>query len=273
MEVLASFFAAVAVLLLTLGAHRLWRARPGAMRLQRMARRVWRRERHWWDAVGRYVGLAHADRLCQHAGRPYDLTGVMLLQAQFACGLAFMALFMAVSLWFGLILGAFAWYMPRLLVSALAQQRRTQIALELPAFLDLWGLLVASGEGVETALIEISRRHPDWQLTTEIKKVRDRVAASGLFGESLIQEARGTGSPEFITVAEQVSHLVAGGGVPSRELARMAEAMREQRVAELMQSAGAMAIVGIMPKMFAIFLSLAPVLATIFLTVMKQVGR
>jgi len=156
------------------------------------------------------------------------------------------------------------------MLSALAGQRRAQIALELPAFLDLWGLLVASGEGVETALVEICKRHPDWLLSAEVRRAVDRMLASGLFGESLVEEARVTGSQEFLIVAEQVRHLAEGGGVPSRELAKMAEQMREQRVAELVQSAGTMAIVGIFPKLFAIFLSLMPVVGTIILTVMKE---
>jgi Flp pilus assembly protein TadB len=270
-EALAGVFAALAVLLLATAVYRLRRHRTATLRARRQVVRSWRKERTPFEVIGQYVGLDHADRLCQYAGRPYGLTGTTLLQYQFLFGLLVMVLFFAISVTFGLIIGGFAWYMPRFLLSAMATQRRTQIAMELPAFLDLWGLLVASGEGVETALVEICKRHPDWMLTAEILRVRDRVSASGLFGESLVEEAKVTGSPEFVAVAEQVSHLVEGGGLPSKELARMAEQMREQRVTELMQSAGAMAIVGIFPKLGAVFLSLMPVLATIVLTVQKQI--
>lgn len=270
MELLGAGFVALAMAFLAAGIYRMRRQRTAALRSRRPVVRSWRKEKTWFEVVGQYVGLDHADRLCQYAGRPYGLTGVTLLQYQFLFGLLVMVLFFAVSIPFGVMVGAAAWYMPRFLLSAMATQRRTQIATELPAFLDLWGLLVASGEGVETALVEICRRHPDWMLTAEIRRVRDRVSASGLFGESLVEEARITGSPEFVAVAEQVSHLVDGGGLPSKELARMAEQMREQRVTELMQSAGAMAIVGIFPKLGAVFLSLMPVLVTIVLTVKEQ---
>lgn len=273
MVLFASSLAAAAVLLLAAGLYRYGTVKPSILRARRTAQMLRRRAPRGWAAIAQRLGAARADQLCQYAGRPYGLTGISLLQAQFLCGLLFLVAFAGASLWFALFAGVLAAYLPRLLVSAMAQQRRAQIALELPAFLDLWGLLVAAGEGVETALVEICRRHPDWLLTAEIQRVRDRVSASGLFGESLVEEARVTGSPEFITVAEQVHHLVAGGGVPSRELGKMAEQMRQQRVTELMQSAGAMSIVGIFPKMFSVFLSLAPVFAAIILTVAKQVGR
>lgn len=221
--------------------------------------------------LAKKLGSEEADRLCQYAGRPYGLTGLALLQYQFLFALLCIFLFGAVSLTFGIIGGILSWFMPRLLLSSRAQQRRMQIALELPAFLDLWGLLVASGEGVETALVEICRRHPEWQLSTEMRRALERISASGLFGESLVEEARVTGSPEFVAVAEQVRHLAEGGGLPSKELSRMAEQMREQRMADLAQSAGAMAVVGIFPKLGAVFLSLTPVIATIILTVMESV--
>ncbi len=271
MELLAALLGGGAVLLLVWPFVRMKSMSPAAIRARRMHHRPWAKERRWTDSFGPYVGLAEADRLCQHAGRPYGLTGAALLQYQFLFALLCAVLFGSAGFFIGVLGGVLAWFMPRLLLSSMAQQRRAQIALELPAFLDLWGLLVASGEGVETALAEICRRHPEWLLAAEVRRVLERVSASGLFGESLVEEAKVTGSMEFVTVAEQIAHLADGGGVPSRELARMAEQMREQRVSELMQSAGAMAVVGIFPKLGAIFLSLTPVIATIVLTVMKHV--
>lgn len=267
---LAGFCAGLAVLFLLWPFARIRTMHPAALRARRN-QQAWGRERRWTEVLGPYLGLAEADRLCQHAGRPGGMTGVALLQYQWLFAIICAVVFSAAGILFALLGGFFAWFMPRLLLSSRAQQRRAQIALELPAFLDLWGLLVASGEGVETALVEICRRHPEWLLTAEVRRVLERISASGLFGESLVEEAKVTGSLEFVTVAEQISHLADGGGVPSRELARMAEQMREQRVSDLMQSAGAMAVVGIFPKLGAIFLSLTPVIATIILTVMKQV--
>jgi Flp pilus assembly protein TadB len=267
---IAAILVVLCIVSLAVGLHRMIFTRPSMARARRVAT-GWRKEKRWAELLAQNMGLEHADRVCQYAGRPYGLTGMALLQYQGVFGLLVFVMFLQVNLLFALITGLMAWYMPRFLLGVLAQQRRTQIALELPAFLDLWGLLVASGEGVETALVEICKRHPDWLLTAEIVRVRLRVSASGLFGESLIQEAKVTGSPEFVAVAEQVSHLADGGGVPSKELARMAEQMREQRVSELVESAGAMAIVGILPKLGAVFLSLSPVLVTIGLTVMRQV--
>lgn len=268
MEKMAAFFTGLAVLLLCWPFIKARSLTPQALRARR-AQLNWGRKRKWYETLGPYLGLEAADKLCQHAGRPGGLTGAALLQYQWLFALLFTVLFGAVNTFLGLVTGLLAWYMPRVLLSAMAQQRRMQIALELPAFLDLWGLLVSSGEGVEAALVEICRRHPDWLLTTEVRRAVDRMHASGLFGESLVEEAKVTGSLEFQTVAEQVRHLADGGGVPSRELARMAEQMREQRVAELVQSAGAMAVAGIFPKLFAIALSLMPVIGTIILTVMK----
>lgn len=269
MEVLAGVFLSLAVLLFC------WpflvaRSRAPHLRKARRLQMSWDRRRKWYEALTPYLGLEAADQLCQHAGRPAGLTGAALLQYQWLFALVCTVLFGAVSLIFGLMVGLLAWFMPRILLSSMAQQRRAQIALELPAFLDLWGLLVSSGEGVETALVEICRRHPDWLLSIEVRRAVDRMLASGLFGESLVEEAKVTGSPEFLQVAEQVRHLADGGGVPSRELAKMAEQMREQRLADMVQSAGAMAIVGIFPKMFAVFLSLMPVIGAIVLTVMKE---
>lgn len=267
---LAALMASLAVLMLLWPFCRTRLYHPSALRARRGATSSWGRERKWYDVLGPYLGLKEADRLCQHAGRPWGLTGVALLQYQWLFALLCVFLFGAVSLLFALIGGALAWFMPRMVLSQRAQQRRAQIALELPAFLDLWGLLVASGEGVESALVEICRRHPDWLLAAEMRRVLERISASGLFGESLVEEAKVTGSPEFVAVAEQISHLADGGGLPSKELARMAEQMREQRVSELVQSAGAMAVAGIFPKLGAVFLSLMPVLATIILTVKKH---
>ncbi|HWI52473.1 MAG TPA: type II secretion system F family protein [Symbiobacteriaceae bacterium] len=244
--------------------------RSRAVKARRPVHHSWDRRRTWFQALQPYLGIESADSLCQHAGRPGGLTGAALLQYQWLFALLCVVLLGAASVALGLVAGLLAWYMPRIVLSALAGQRRAQIALELPAFLDLWGLLVASGEGVETALVEICKRHPDWLLSAEVRRAVDRMLASGLFGESLVEEAKVTGSQEFLIVAEQVRHLAEGGGVPSRELAKMAEQMREQRVAELVQSAGTMAIVGIFPKLFAIFLSLMPVIGTIILTVMKE---
>lgn len=230
----------------------------------------WERDRSLIGMIAKTVGVEQLDRLCQYAGRPYGLTGIMLLQYQFLFALFVTVVLGIASIALGVVAGLFCWFAPTLLLYSMAQQRRTQIALELPSFLDLWGLLVASGEGVETALVEICRRHPDWMLSSEVKRALERIAASGLFGESLVQEAKVTGSLDFVGVAEQISHMADGGGVPSKELARMAEQMREQRMADMTQSAGAMAVVGIFPKLGAVFLSLIPVMATIILTVVRS---
>lgn len=270
MDILAAMTVALATLLFCWPFIRAKQMHPAVIWSKRMTRAAWGRESQRMDRFKSALGSAQADLLCQHAGRPFGLTGTSLLQFQFIAALLFFVLFISASLFFAVMVGGLAWFMPRVLLSSMAGQRRAQIALELPAFLDIWGLLVTSGEGVETALYEICRRHPNWLLATEVRRALDRVAASGLFGESLVEEAKVTGSPEFVGVAEQISHLAEGGGVPSRELARMAELMREQRAAELAQSAGAMAVVGIFPKMFAFFLSLAPVIVTIILTVKKQ---
>lgn len=266
---LASFLVALAVLV---GMWPLVQSRTyhGALRSRRSTVSHWGQE-SWHVRLARRMGAEEADRLCQYAGRPYGLTGLALLQYQFLFALLCVILFGTVSLFFAIAGGFFSWFMPRILLSSMAQQRRMQIALELPAFLDLWGLLVAAGEGVETALVEICRRHPEWQLSTEMRRALERISASGLFGESLVEEARVTGSPEFVMVADQVRHLADGGGIPSKELGRMAEQMREQRMAELSQSAGAMAVMGIFPKLGAVFLSLAPVIASIILSVVKSV--
>jgi Flp pilus assembly protein TadB len=247
------------------------RLTPLQKRIQQAARRSWGQERSLPDRLLERLGLSNADRLCQVAGRPYGLTGSTLLQCQALFALLCTVLFGRISLLFGLLMAGASWLMPRILLSAMAQQRRAQIALELPAFLDLWGLLVAAGEGLENALVEIVQRHPHWLLASEIRRALDRIAASGLFGPSLIEEAKLTGSPELLAVAEGVAYLADGGGVPSKELTRMAEQMREARLSDLVQSAGAMAIIGIFPKIGAIFLSLLPVIAAILLTVQQQI--
>lgn len=270
MELLASMFLSFAVLLACWPFIQSRRMTPAALRAKR-AQMSWERKRKWTQVLAPYLGIEAADQLCQHAGRPWGLTGAALLQYQWLFALLSAVMLGMANTTFGLMAGLLGWYMPRVVLSSMAQQRRAQIALELPAFLDLWGLLVSSGEGVETALVEICKRHPDWLLSAEVRRALDRMLASGLFGESLVEEAKITGSLEFQTVAEQVRHLADGGGVPSKELARMAEHMREQRMADLAQSAGTMAVVGIFPKLFAIFLSLMPVLATIVLTVMRQI--
>lgn len=272
MAFLAALLSALAVLALAAPLLRRRVANSRALRRARAAvRGTWGREKTWYERLAQHLGADHADRLCQHAGRPYGLTGATLLQYQFLFAVIWMAMFGAASMALALIGGVTLWLSPRLLLASMAQQRRVQIALELPSFLDLWGLLVASGEGVESALVEICRRHPDWMLSSEVRRALERISASGLFGESLVEEAKVTGSPDFVAVAEQISHLADGGGVPSKELGRMAEQMREQRMADLAQSAGAMAVVGIFPKLGAVFLSLIPVMATIVLTVAKNV--
>lgn len=269
MELLAGICTGLAILLACWPFIQARSMSPHAIRARRM-HMAWDRRRKWYQVLTPYLGIEAADQLCQHAGRPGGITGAALVQYQWLFALLCTVLAGAVHVGIGLVFGLLAWYMPRLVLSSMAQQRRAQIALELPAFLDIWGLMVSSGEGVETALVEICRRHPDWLLSVEVRRAVDRMLASGLFGESLVEEAKVTGSLEFQTVAEQVSHLADGGGVPSKELARMAEQMRAQRVADLVQAAGNMAIVGIFPKLFAIFLSLMPVIGTIILTVMKQ---
>lgn len=273
MLLLAALCTSAAIMLICWPFCQARRINPATLRMHRAMKRSWGREQSWLEVVGKYLGLADADRLCQYAGRPYGLTGAALLQYQFLFGLLLFALFIQASLLFALIIGLLAWYMPRIFLSSLAHQRRMQIELELPAFLDIWGLLVASGEGVESALVEICHRHPEWQLSAEVRRALQRVSASGLFGESLVEEARVTGSAEFLAVADQVRHLTEGGGVPSRELSRMAQQMREQRLSELVQSAGTMAVMGIFPKLGAFALSLMPVFVTIGLTVMRQMGR
>lgn len=271
MDILAALAAGLAVVLVCWPFCRAKREQLQGVRARLLAQKSWDRRQGLLQSLAPNLGLAAADRLCQYAGRPWGMTGLTLLQVQCAAALLMLALFAAIHLGLAAFFAVLTWFMPRILLSSLAQQRRARIALELPAFLDLWGLLVAAGEGVEAALIEICRRHPDWQMSSEVRRAVDRMLASGLFGESLVEEAKLTGSAEFTAVAEQVRHLADGGGVPSKELGKMAEQMREQRVAELMQSAGAMAVVGIFPKMGAIFLSLAPVVATIVITAIRQI--
>jgi Flp pilus assembly protein TadB len=246
------------------------RLTPIQKRMRQAARRSWGPERSLPDRLLERLGVADADQLCQHAGRPYGLTGTALVQSQFLFALLCLVLFGRAGPIFGLLTAGAAWMMPRLLLSTMAGQRRAQIALELPAFLDLWGLLVAAGEGLENALVEICQRHPEWLLSAEIRRALERIAASGLFGASLIEEAKITGSPELLAVAEGVAHLAEGGSTPSKELARMAGQMREERLSNLVQAAGTAAIAGIFPKIGAIFLSLLPVMAAIILTVKRQ---
>lgn len=266
----AAVFTFAAVLVAFVPFIRAKLARKGAQRQRGPATAQWERDRSVLGVLAKTVGVEQLDRLCQYAGRPYSLTGIALLQYQFLIALLVTVVLGIGNIALGIVGGLFSWFAPTLLLYSMAQQRRAQIALELPSFLDLWGLLVASGEGVEPALVEICRRHPDWMLTTEVRRALERIAASGLFGESLVEEAKVTGSLDFVGVAEQISYLADGGGIPSKELARMAEQMREQRMSDMTQSAGAMAVVGIFPKLGAVFLSLIPVIATIVLTVVKS---
>lgn len=267
---LAALLVALAVLALSWP----WAGRqalPAHLARARRAVRLAQRPR-WAAALLARLGVAGADRLCQHAGRPWGLTGERLLYLQALCGLVWMAAGgAALGPGYGLALGALAGWVPRVYLSALAQQRRQRIALELPSFLDLWALLLTAGEGLEAALVEVCRSHPDWLLSAEMRRVLDRVFASGLFGDSLVEEARVTGSPDLLLVAEQVRHLASGGGVPSRELTLLADRLREQRAAAMAQAANNLAVAGVFPKLGAVVLSLAPVVATVILTALAAV--
>lgn len=219
----------------------------------------------------RQLGAAEADRLCREAGRPAGLTGSHVIMLQWlvaACSGALLGT--AGHPVLGMAVGGAAWVCPRLALSAAREARHQRILLELPTFLDLWGLLLGSGEGLETALVEITQRHPDWLASAEMRRVLDRVAASGLFGESLVTVARESGSEALVGVAEQVRQMAEGGGSPTRELARIAHRLRNDRISRLVQSAGMAAVLGIFPKLLTVFLSLLPVVASIVLTVIDQ---
>lgn len=217
-------------------------------------------------------GAVEMDKLCRQAGRPNNLTGQRFLIIQgFLAASVTVVMTPLVGLLFGLVMGAGAWYIARFWLKSKADERIRQIELELPTFLDLWSLIVTAGDSIEAALVEIVRHHQEWVVTTEMRLVLDRVAASGLLGESLVAGARETGSLDLIAVCEQVRQLIDGGGSPSKELARTAERMRQERMSQLNKAAGIGATMGIFPKLFTIFLSLAPVIATIILTVMEQI--
>lgn len=216
-------------------------------------------------------GAVETDKLCREAGRPYNLTGQRFLIIQWFLAVSVMVVLVPLTGFLvALFLGAAAWYLARFWLRKRADARIHQIELELPTFLDLWSLIVTSGDTLEGALVEIVRHHQEWVVTTEMRLVLDRVAASGLLGESLVTGARETGCLDLITVCEQVRQLLDGGGSPSKELARAAERLRQERMAQLSQEAGVGAALGVFPKLFSIFLSLAPVLAAIILTVMDE---
>lgn len=217
------------------------------------------------------LGAAEMDRLCRQAGRPHGLTGSTFLLVQWTLA-GGGGLFTAASAGImpGLLIGGLGWYGARFWLKAVAEARQQRIELELPTFLDLWGLLVSSGESLDGALVEIVRHHPDWLVSAELRLILDRVAASGLLGDTLVAGARETGSVELMAVAEHVRQLLDGGGRPSKELARIAQRLREERMARLVQSAGVAAVVAIFPKLFGVFLSLLPVVASILLTVAQQ---
>lgn len=216
-------------------------------------------------------GAVEMDRLCRQAGRPYGLTGSTFLLVQWTlAGGTGLLTGASGGIMPGLLIGGMGWYGARFWLKATAEARQRRIGLELPTFLDLWSLLVSSGESLAGGLVEIVRHHPDWLVAAEMRLILDRVAASGLLGDTLVAGARETGATELITVAEQVRHLLDGGGRPSVELARMAQRLREERMARLVQSAGVAAVVAIFPKLFGVFLSLLPVVASILLTVAQQ---
>jgi Flp pilus assembly protein TadB len=269
LEILAAILVAFAVALIAWPGlqRRLWSSQWVALRrdFQRSQRTG------GMSRLLRSIGAAEADALCRQAGRPRGLTGQTFLVVQWGLAL-FTALLMVPSLGpvFGLAAGAMAWYVARFWLKATAESRHKQIGLELPTFLDLWSLLVANGATVEGGLVTIVRHHPEWLLSAEMRLVLDRVAASQLLGESLTQGARETGVVELVTVAEQVRQLVDGGGAASQELSRIAQRLRDERLDQLIQSTGTAAIVGIFPKLFAVFLSLTPVIASIFITVIRQ---
>jgi len=221
--------------------------------------------------LGALWNVAEAERLCREAGRPYGLTGPGLLALQWSLAAATGVLaWVAMGPPLGLAAAGLGWFCARLVVSAARDARHAQIMAELPVVLDLWSLLVAGGDGVESALVEISRRHPQWLLSQEIRRVLERVAASGLLGESLVAVARETGSPQFVAVAEQVRQFMDGGGAPARELARLAAAMRDERMSRMRQAAGTAAVVALVPKLGAVGLSLAPVIANILIMVARH---
>lgn len=220
--------------------------------------------------VARVFGVAAAEQLCREAGRPYGLSGHGLLALQWGLGSI-----SAVMGWGPLgpagaaLAAALGWWAPRLAVKAARDARHATMAIELPGILDLWALLVAGGDSIESALVEITRRHPHWLVSGEMRRVLERVAASGLLAESLVTVARENGAPAMIAVAEQVRQFVDGGGAPARELARMAAVFREERVSQLRRGAAAAAVAGVLPKVASVFLGLAPVFAHIVITMAR----
>lgn len=222
------------------------------------------------ERIGAALGLEDLDQLCRQAGRP-DLNGRKLLGYRVLVAAVLAVFGYAIAgFFFALVLAAGGWYLVRFWVVTQADARKRQIAFELPTFLDLWGLLTSAGESVEGALVEITRRHPDWVLSGEMRLVLDRVASSGLLGDSLVRGARETGCQDLIDVAEQVKQLTEGGGKPSTELARIAERLRNERMTKLAQEASMGATLGIVPKLGGMFLSLLPVLACIVLTTLES---
>lgn len=225
-------------------------------------------EENRWRQLLSTLGVADMDKLCRQAGRP-DLTGRKLLTYRVVLAVVLAVFGYAVGgFFFALLLAAGGWYLVRFWIFSQAETRKKQIEFELPTFLDLWGLLTSAGESVESALVEITRRHPDWVLSGEMRLVLDRVASSGLLGESLVRGARETGCQDLIDVAEQVKQVTEGGGKPSTELARIADRLRTERMVKLAQDAAFGATVGALPKMGGMFLSLLPVIACIVLTAM-----
>lgn len=217
------------------------------------------------------IGEEEMDKLCRRAGRPRDLTGRQAITLQWTLGASLAVLGYAYGgLFYALIGGVGGWYLVRIWLSSQADDRIKRIELELPSFLDLWGLLISSGESIHGALHEIVKQHPYWVTSVEMQNVLDKVAASGLLGESLVEVARETGCEDLIAAAEQIRQMAGGGGSPSKELARIAERMRQERMAKLNQSAAVSATFGIIPKVFSLFLSLTPAIATLILGVMKQ---
>lgn len=221
--------------------------------------------------LARYLGEEGTDDLCRQAGRPAGMTGLGLLTLQTVSALGAATLVgMGGDPPMGAVLGICVWFAIRAWVRTLALQRQAQLEMELASFVDLWALLIQSGAGPEEGLHLICRLHSQWLLSAEVKAALEQVAASGLLGESLIAMARRTGAPELIAMMDQVQRILDAGTGLARELSAAAQRVRDKQALELSRSTATASVVGLLPKVLSVFLSLAPlVVATVLSAVSK----
>lgn len=263
---------AVAVLLVCWPVWRAWIV-PAARRAHLMSPRAHRRlPVRAGPGLLRRLGETGADMLCRQAGRPYGLTGARLITLQAAGAMAGLLIGTALgSAPIVVCAGVIGCLFPRAVVSGQASRRQAAIQLELPAFLDLWSLMLSAGAGVEEALAIISERHPEWVVSAEVKLALTRVAASGLLGEALVEVARDSGSKDMLGAMEQVRHALEGGGGIAQELVGIARRTREEQAVRLTESAALGGILGVFPKLGTALLSLAPMVVSILLMVVEGI--